>query len=400
MAHSLASLASGHSMMPLYSAGSDRPYFRSYQSQSYPQPEAKFGYSQLDCRAGYGSDWAAAYGNDTSPVDDYSFSQPRSHLPTKSLPAGPTLCGPSCHCTTLSAGPTQGTTSYYSDYGQAYVSNSLPYMQTDIHPVAATEPMSPLNMSSLRLTLPESSRQQQTQPTEVPFMPRRRLPAPQPNQGHGRHHALDQQQDQRLRSSQAIGTPSLSNSTPSYAHGGSFVKPLLPWETANENLVNAVNDAASVIMPPPATTSRASAAVTDSPSDLYSSGTSANSTSISTGTPSQEFCFDTLPLLDPSMVMAPTPPAYSNFRESRDLSASPASAQLPRNDSSSSLYTFDAGSRRPSFLVDSSSSTLVSGRRYTPLSRPVVALGVDKDSFGSQNISLFQTSVSDLSSTY
>ncbi|KAF1923696.1 uncharacterized protein M421DRAFT_308077 [Didymella exigua CBS 183.55] len=401
MVQSLASMASAHDMMPNYSAGGNGPYHRSVYSQSYPQLENKFAYSHLDAKPAYAPEWSTSYGDDTSPIDDCSFDQSSAYLPTPTTPAGSNMYGSSYRWTNQTARQHQPTTSYYSDYGHSYITNGLPYLQTDVRPVVAPEPVSPLNMSSLQLTLPERHRQRQTQPTEVAITPtRRRLPKPQPNPGHGLCHALDQQQGQRLRSSQAIATPSFSNATPSYT-SSSFAKPLLTWAAANDNLMNAVNETTTTAMPPPITPLAPMSASDVSP-DFSATGISAADipNSKNTGT-TAELNFSTLPFLDSSAMTAPTPPAYSNFRESRDLSAS--LTELPRNGSSSSLYPFNSSSRRPSYPGDSSSGNLVSGRQYTPLSQPTDAPNMEnltRESFESRNIPLRHASTSNLNSSF
>jgi hypothetical protein len=401
MVQSLASMASAHDMMPLYSVGGNGSYHRSMDSQLYPQPEAKFTYSQLDAKSAYAPEWSAPYGEDTSPIESYSFDQSAAYLPTPTTSAASNTYEPPYRWTHPAARQNQPTTSYYSDYGHSYITNGLPYLQTDVRSAVAPEPVSPLDMSSLQLTLPERPRQRQIQPTEVPITPtRRHLPKPQPKPGHGLHHALDQQQGLRLRSSQTIATPSFSNVTPSYA-SSSFAKPLLPWAAANENLMNAVNKTTTAAMPPP-TTPVAPMNATDASPEFSPVGTSTADVSNSTNTlPITELNFGTLSFLDPSHITAPTPPAYSNFRESRDLSASPT--ELPRNGSSSSLYTFDNSSRRPSYPGDSSSGSLVSGRQYTPLSQPTDVPSMEnltKESFESRNVPLHRASTSNLNSGF
>ncbi|KAJ4991014.1 transcriptional regulatory protein C2H10.01 [Stagonosporopsis vannaccii] len=399
LVHGLANMASGHNMMPVFSTVADGPYYRGLLDEPVTQPEVRFGYSQLDDRPVYESGWTAAYGGGPSPVAECSFDQSQLYLPRRTTTSSSNVCELSCHCVSQSARHSQSTTNYCSDYGHAYISNGLPYPKTDVPPPAAAEPFSPLNMSSLQLTLPERPRQRQTQPTEVPLTPRRRLPAPTPRPGHGLHHAIDHQQDQRLRSSQTIGTPSINDETPSYTNAGSFAKPLLPWAAANENLVNAINEAGSATMSPQATASHVSATAANNLPDPYTTGTSANHASMSTKTPSQDLQFDTFSFLDPSLMTAPNPPAYSNFRESRDPSASSKTTQLPRTSSSPILYTYGSGSRRTSLLENCSSSTLIRSRRYTPLNGQT-GLSNAEEPIGSHNTALLRASDSNVNSTY
>jgi hypothetical protein len=400
MAQSLATMASTHDLMPLCSVGGNGPYQRNVQNHSYPQLDTKVAYGQHDAKPAYAQNWSAPYGEDTPPIDNYSFDQSATYLQPPTTLAGSNMYGSSYRWTQPATRQTQPTTSYYPDYSHSYITNGLPYLQTNLRLAVAPEPVSPLNMTSLQLTLPERPCQRQMQPTEVPITPtRRQLPKPQPNPGHGLHHALDQQQGQRLRSSQTIDTPSFSNATPYTS--SSFVKPLLSWAIANENLMNAVNEATTSDMPPPATPVAPLNATDASPGTPPPVPSSADTSSATNDASTTELNFNTLPLLDPSSMTAPTPPAYSNFRESRDLSAS--STNLPRDGSSSGLYTFDGSSRWPSCPGDTSSGTLVSGRQYTPLSHPSDQPSLEsltRESFGSRNIPLHRASMSNLNSSF
>ncbi|KAJ8115041.1 hypothetical protein OPT61_g3223 [Boeremia exigua] len=404
MAQSLTNMASANNMMPLYSTGSDGPYHRNAPSQSFSPLETRFAYPPVDANPTYSSEWTAAYEGDTSPIDDYGFDRSSPYLPPTPTQAAAGLCALSYQWTPQ---PVRPSSNYYSDYGQACFPNDMPYLQTNIAPVTSTEPVSPLNMSSLQLTLPERPRQRQMQPTEVPVTPRRRLPVPQPRAGHGLHHALDQQQDQRLRSSQAVSTPLFRGATPSYTNAGSFAKPLLPWTAANENLMNAVNEAtcAAVSLPirstPKAKSPRNSAVAKDDASTPFPVRKPARK-SLSTAdmSSSNGFNFNTMPLLDPTIATAP--PLYSNFRESRDLFDAATPGQLSRDGSSSSLYTYSAIPRSLSFPTSGSSSNLVSGRRYSPLSQPIDTSGVEndtKESFETQSSPMCRASSSSLSSS-
>ncbi|KAH6643165.1 hypothetical protein C7974DRAFT_352430 [Boeremia exigua] len=394
---SLANMATAHTMVPQYANISNGPYNRNLQSHEYPQPETKFSYPQMITKSVYNSDWPNPYEDNTPPIDNYSYDQSQTYVPSTPVQTASSLCGLSYRWASQNSRTNQPATSYYSDYGHSYVSNDVPYLQTDMASVGPVEPVSPLNMSSLQLTLPERPRQRQMQPVEVPLTPRRRLPAPQPKPGHGLHHALDHQQDQRLRSSQTIGTPLFRSVSSSYASTGSFAKPLLPWETANENLMNAVNEVSSVVKSSP-TTPQVSVAGANN-SVAFPTGTSTNAISGTSTPSSNELNFATLPLLDPSMMMEPSVP-YSNFRESQESGAK--DTQLPRNNSTPSLYVFDDPSRRPSFVGSGSLGTLVSGHRYTPLKQSDGNSSMDayKKAFEARNPPLHRASTSDLASGY
>ncbi|UPX13118.1 uncharacterized protein EKO05_0003644 [Ascochyta rabiei] len=367
MAQSLASMASAQDMVPLYPANGNPSYHRTMQSQQYPQLEYKSRYPQLiETKPTYNSEWSVAYGEDTSPVESYSLDQSLTYPLAPTAAAASNLDGSPYRWTHPTSRSMQSQANYYSDYGHSCIIGGLSYPQSNFQPPAPAEPTSPLNMSSLQLTLPERPRQRQSQPTEIPLAPRRRLPAPQPRPSHGLHHALDQQQDQRLRSSQTVATPSFNNVTPSLMSPPSFNRSLLPWTTANENLMNVVNETTTTATAP--TTALAPADTADTSSSFVCTP-SADITATSTGSaPPTELNFSTSLLLDPSTMSAPTPPAYSNFRESRDPSK-PSTTQLPCNNSTTNLYTYDGGTRRPSFPDNESSSNLVSGHPYTPLNQ-------------------------------
>lgn len=377
MAQSLTSMATGQEYLPLYSGGGTLPDLRPMQNQQYHQVDVKSRYPQLiDTKPAYNSEWTTPCGGDTSPNENYSFDQSSLYPSASTTAAGASLDNSSYRWANHTARSMQPVTSYYSDYGNSYIASGLPYLQTDMHPSAAAEPISPLSMSSLHLTLPERPRQRQLQPTEIPLTPRRRLPAPQPHPSHGLHHALDQQQDQRLRSSHTVAAPSFTNASP-------YTKPLLPWTTANENLLNAINETTTAAMPPSLTSLAPLDTLETVPNFIPTTTSSDDTASSKARTPSMELNFHTTPLLDPSTLNAPPPSAYSNFRGSRDFSAS-SSAQLPRGNSSSGQYTYGSASRQPSFTSDCPSDNLVSGRRYSPLSQPTdtpTMVNITRESF-------------------
>lgn len=415
VSYTLANMSSGNNMMPLYSVRGNGPYYRSVQSHPYERLDSKPAYPHLDAKPTYdldakptyGTDWLAPCEEDTSPTESYSFDQCASYMPTPPQPADSNTYSLPYRCTQPTVGTHTTAANYYSDYGQPYNSNGLPYLQTDVRLDAHIGPISPLNMSSLQSALPDGPRQRQLQPTEVPLTPRRQLPTPQRKPGYGLHHALDQQQDQRLRSSQTIATPSFSNVTPAYTNTGSCIKPPPSWTAADGDLATTLNKAIATTMPPPPTTPHKPADAIDTSSTCFPSGRATDDVPITTedAVSSSAFNFSTLPLLDPFATTAPTPPAYSNFRESRDFSASTPTAQIPRNDSSSSLYsyTFDDASRRQSFSGSGSSSNLVSGRQYTPLSQSASTSRMEnlsRESFGAQTVPLRRASASDFNAGF
>ena len=407
VSYALANMASDNSnnMMPLYSVRGNGPYYRSVQSHPYEQIDAKPAYAHLDAKPTYANDWLASCEEDSSPTENYSFNQSASYMPTPPQPAGSNTYSLPYRCTQPTVRTHTAAANYYSDYGQTYTANGLPYLQTDVRPDARIGPISPLNMSSLQSALPDGPGQRQLQPTEVPLTPRRQLPTPQRKSGYALHHALDQQQDQRLRSSQTIATPSFSNATPAYTNAGSYTKPPQSWSATDGDLATTMSKAGATAMPPP-TTPHKPADATESPPTCFPSGRTADDVPNATedAVSSNTFNFSTLPLLDP-FATAPTPPAYSNFRESRDFSASTPTAQITRNDSSSSLYTyaFDDASRRQSLSGSGSSSNLVSGRQYTPLSQSASTSKMEnltRESFGAQTVPMRRTSASNFDTSF
>ncbi|KAF3002555.1 hypothetical protein E8E13_007737 [Curvularia kusanoi] len=393
MANSLVSMASAHNLLPIYTTGGHGPYYRTAQSQSYAQVDTKLTCPQLDARSGYIPNWLAPCEENTSPVENYCFDQPSSYLRAPAVSGGSDMFNPSYRCTQPTLRTGTATATYYSDYGQPCTPNGLTYLQSDLQPAAPNGLVSSLDMSSLQFSLPERPRQRQQQPTEVPPTPRRRLPAPQPKPGYGLHHALDQQQDQRLRSSQTGAASAFCSFTPMYAGTEAHVKPQLPWAASSGDLTSTVNKVSTAAMPPPSTLQRPTTAARKSPT-FFSSGTINDDLPVTTEgvVQSSALSFSTMPLLDPLATTAPTPPAYSNFRESRESQAATPTSQITRNDSATSLYTFN----------DGSSGSLVSGRRYTPLSHLVDSSSMDNltGSFQAQSQPMRRASESDFSTSF
>ncbi|KAJ4402090.1 hypothetical protein N0V91_007451 [Didymella pomorum] len=88
MAQSLATMASTHDLMPLCSAGGNGPYQRNVQNHSYPQLDTKVAYGQHDAKPAYAQNWSAPYGEDTPPIDNYSFDQSATYLQPPTTLAG------------------------------------------------------------------------------------------------------------------------------------------------------------------------------------------------------------------------------------------------------------------------------------------------------------------------
>jgi hypothetical protein len=326
--------------------------------------------------------WTIPYNEDTSPVDTYTLEQSGAYLPN------PAMYGSSnrwTHPTTKSLHHGQGA---YYDPDSSYSAHGLPYIHTNNTRSATTnEALSPLNMSSLQLTLPERPHPRQYYDSAAP---QRQLPIPQPSPAQTSRNVVDQMQDQRLRSGQAMG-PSSVNS------GGTFAKPLLPWSLDSDNPLNVsqATSAEGAAMLPATTDGNMS----------YLAATSSADDAITTSTAPASLNFSTSALLD---AMSPSAPVstYSNFRESRrpEISA----AHMVRQSSQSNLYSFnsDSSGKRHSHGSESSNdATLVSGHRYTPLahSQPQASPHLEslqREVFETRNNPLHRASMSNLNSSF
>jgi hypothetical protein len=213
---------------------------------------------------------------------------------------------------------------------------------------------------------------------------------PQPSPAQTNRNIVDQMQDARLRSAQAIGTSNMDSRGP-------FAKPLLPWTTDCENRTNA-SGAASV----DAFTQAISPAMpdnTESGMSYMPNTTSTVDDATTTTTASQlELKFSTSGLLDAMSVQAPAT-NYSYVRENRSMA---------RPSSQTNLYSYSpsSSSKRNSLSGESSNDcALVSGHRYTPLSHSQSHgspenLSLHRESCQSRNVQLRRTSLGSLNSTY
>jgi hypothetical protein len=215
---------------------------------------------------------------------------------------------------------------------------------------------------------------------------------PQPNPGQNSRNALDNLQDQRLRSVQAGSISSATTDT-------TFIK---PPPCCNGNHISQARNSnmstldASAQMPASSEALQFLAATAvDNCSNNCSNETN-NQTQL-------ELNFSNPTLLDTMTVAAPQS-QYSNFRETRNhFKSSPSTV---RHDSMSGSYSFssDAISKRSSESSQSSDEcSLVNGRRYTPLthlqSQPSqTSMNVQQD-FMNRNMAPHRTSVSNFSTS-
>jgi hypothetical protein len=387
IAQSLTNMANAGAMMPIYTAGGN--------SAMYSRPVSTSQYTQLDTKSMYPSTWTVPYQEDTSPIDAYPTDQTTAYLPEHMGTANASMYGSTYRWPRTIPKPMHpGAPAYVEE--SPYPANSRSYIQASLQSIAASEPLSPLNMTSLQMTLPERPMRQ---PRFVEStVPQRQLPIPQPSPAMTSRNVVDQMQDQRLRSFQAINVSS-PDAKPS------FIRPLLPW---------SINDARQVGASDVMSTGAAiqTSAPTDIPTTVeggseYMSATTtiADEGSATSAASKIPLSFSTSGLFDTMSVSAPTP-NYSNFREYRIPSTS--SAHMARQSSQNSLYSYstDGVAKRKSLQEESSTdNTLVSGHRYTPLShaQPRSSSGAsnfDRDPFQSRDVSLHRASMSEITSDY
>ncbi|KAF2820654.1 hypothetical protein CC86DRAFT_449281 [Ophiobolus disseminans] len=385
MAQSLTGMANSNALMPIYPATtSNQMYARAMTTQAYPQ---------LDTKTMYSSGWAVPYSEETSPVETYGLEHPAAYLPTPTPIANHNMYGASYRWTQSALKPVHHGSAAYYDQDSSYVAHGLPYIQPNtLRAPATSEALSPLNMSSLSLTLPERPHPRQYNMTEG-AAPRRQLPMPQPSPAQTSRNIVDQLQDQRLRCGQAVSIQSTSGG------GARFVKPLLPWSTDNETQVNASAAAA--------TSSGASSQMptaTNNPMNFLAAATTMTGETSAAGTASQlQLNFSSSSLLGGLIAPAPVT-TYSTFRENRPQGTT--SVRLPRHSSQTNLYSFntDSASKRNS-LGNEGNCTLVSGQHYTPLPQQqqhtsLEAQSVQREAFENRNVPPHRSSMGNLNSSF
>ncbi|KNG46690.1 glycoside hydrolase family 10 [Stemphylium lycopersici] len=321
MAHNLSSMASAHQMMPSYPAGSNNTlYQRPMQVQQYAQ------YPHLDTRSAYTSDWPVTYHEDTSPVEAYNLDQSSSYMPTSTTMTNANMYGPS-YRGTHSTGRTLSHGGPYFDQGSF---SGLPYTTPSIR--MSSSDISPLDtsMSSLQLSLPERPHPRQPSLPES-SVPQRQLPRPQVSGAQTSRNAVDQQQDARLRSAQAMGASIIENR-------GSFSKSSTTWgvdggNQGNGSGVASLSDATQLIPQTPLSDS-AENSMGYIPTTKSTSG---DSTATSAGS-QLELNFSTSELLDGMRTSAPAT-TYSCVRGSR---------QMVPPGPQTNLYSFSTAKRNSS----------------------------------------------------
>lgn len=364
-------------MMPVYPSTTNNQMYARSMPSAYPQ---------LDTKPMYPSTWQGTYSEETSPIETYGLENATAYLPNPApTPITSGAYGPTSRWTYPMAKPLQhGGTYYNQDSG--YTPHGLPYMQNGNFRASATsEALSPLNMTSLSLTLPERPHPRQYLMADGTAT-QRQLPMPQPSPAQTSRNVVDRLQDQRLRTGQAASGASAGAGTVA-----PLSKSLLSWSTSNDdsaNVVAATSGAVTTQMMP--TTSESAInflTATSMPGDTSSAA-------------QVQLNFSQSSLLDAMDAPAPTP-TYSTFREQRPQ------AQIARHSSQSNLYGWNAeGAQKRNSLGDGSNNfRLLNGQRYTPLPhQPLPASsgpeGLQRDSFESRAVPIHRSSMGQLNSSF
>jgi len=380
LAQSLSNMASPHNVMPIYSAGgSSTIYQRQMPAQHYPQ---------LDTKPAYPSGWTVPCSENTSPIEAYNLGHQPSYLPTSIPMANTNSYGSAYRYSTTVKNPQHGST--YFDQESL---TGLPYSTNNIR-LATSSDISPLNtgMSALHLSIPERPHPRHFHQSES-NAPQRQLPMPQPSPAQNSRNAVDQMQDERLRSAQAIPGSTADNRR-------SFAKPLLPWgvEGDGQLSISGANSSDGT------TEGMASAQLSDNTESAM--GYLPATTTIGEGLSSAnnggqiQLNFSTSSLLEAMSASTPVSEEYSCIRET------PASSEMARQSSHTSLYSYNTNRKRHSSGNDPSNDcTFVSGHRYTPLGPPQPhnspgRHNIHRESCQSRNVQLHRASMGNLNSTY
>lgn len=361
MTRSLAGIANSHNILPVYSANST--------NMIYPRTMPSYQYSQSDSRPAYSSGWANPYSDDNSPVEAYSLDQSSAYLPAPAPTTATHVYDTPSRWNLPTTRSIEYDSSSYTDQEPSYVTHGLPHIQTDSRVPTATEVVSPLNMTSLQMNLPEAPRVQRTQTSET-ATPQRQLPMPQPSPALTARNVVDQMQDQRLRSAQIGGGHQMANNT--------FAKPLLPW--IPENDTRSIVPSESVSMP--ASTHSTASAPPSGTSDFNLGYTAASNTAHNycsvTDTTSQLQLDFSAPMPFDVMNMPPSAITYSNFRDYRNSVAPPDQPQRQNSQADTCVIKTDMSPKRSSLSGDSSSSYgSVNGHQRTSPSHPRPTGGPD-----------------------
>jgi hypothetical protein len=377
IAQSLTGMAQSNGVLPIYPPTPNSPTYSRMTSSHYPQ---------LDTKPIFPSTWNGSYSGDTSPVENHGLDQPAGYLSDPVAMTHPNMYAAACRWTYPPSRPYQPVTSMYSDQQSAYPTHSLSYTtSSNAQSSAMNEPTTSMNMSSLQLTLPERPRYRMPEVAA----PRRQLPAPQPNPTQTSRNALDNLQDQRLRSGQA-NTASMSPST-------TLTKPP-SWNSSSGSQV-------SVSTLGTTDGSLNTPMTTDGALNLFTTAAIGDDTNTVGTTPQFELNFTSSQLVDGITAAVPNVP-YSHFRASRSYCQS--STQVTRHDSHTNLYSLapNEPAKRDSLHEDDSEDCkLVNGRRYKPLKhlQPQTSSAPEslrRESFENRNVPLHRSSLGNLDAAF
>jgi hypothetical protein len=350
MTRSLIGVGNPHSMVPMYSATGG--------SMICPRTVPAYHYPSSDTKPTCSSDWGNSYSENNSPVEAYALDQSSVYLPAPTLTPTATNVyeGPS-RWSLPTTRAVEYESSTYVDQEPSYTTQSLPHIQTDNRVSATTEVLSPLNMSSLQMNLPERSYIPRHQTKET-ATPQRQLPMPQPSPALTARNVVDKMQDQRLRSAQTRTGNRIANNT--------FVKPSLPW--------NADGDTRPIVSPEPVSMPTTTYSTTSAPSSgniectlgyAPTSNAVNNYTPVTDTAPQLQLDFST-PMPYDVISIPPSTMAYSNFRDYRGSVSSPTQDHRPSSQSNACAIKSDLSPKRNSLSgVSQTPYTLVNGHQCT-----------------------------------
>jgi hypothetical protein len=355
----------------------------------YPTIPTNSTYSRSMTTPTYPSAWTVHYSEDASAVENYGLDQSAEYLSDPVAMTNTSMYGTAYNRWTCPPSrPYQQATSMYYDQQPSYSVHGLPYTPSKTRGTAMNEHHSTMDMSSLQLTLPERPHPRRNRTTEC-SAPRRQLPFPQPSSAQTSRNALDNQQDQRLRSGQ--------NSNSSRGTGTTLIKSP-SWTSGSDGPVSMSTTA-------PLDTSTHVTTTADGALNFLATAAIEDVTATIGNTPHLGLDFNSSSLIDHLTAPAPATP-YSNFRASQSYRQ--PSTQGTRHDSQTNLYSFtpSKASKRDSLdAEDSEDFKLVNGRRYTPLThlQPQTSSAPDslqRESFDNRDVSLHRSSIGNLNATF
>jgi hypothetical protein len=355
IAQSLTGMANSNEVIPIYSVATNE--------STYPRQATNQACTPLDTKSIYPPTWTVPYAEDTSPVETYDLGQSISYIADNVPVTNSSLYGPSYHRWTCPTSRSfQQATNVYFDQDPYPNVHDLMYTANKNRITETGEPLSPMNMSSLGMALPPRPHPHRYGATDEVA---RQLPFPQPNPAQTSRNALDNLQNQRLRSGQGSST--------------SFTRILQPWNPNNDSIANATTTTSIENSAPVAAT-------TDGALGFLATAAVEDNASVAGTATSPELNFSLPSLLDTKAVSAPIN-KYSNFRESRNQCK--ASGNITRHDSHTNLYSYDTHDtpkRNPSSEENSEERKLVNGHQYIPLAHQQTPVSSNQESLQGDSI--------------